>query len=147
MAWKNYPGRRMSAGGTGKKYGNRKIEADGEVFDSKKEYKRWCELKLLENAGEIYGLKRQVKYVLIPAQHESTGQIYKRGKKKGEPKPGKLIEHEVSYVADFVYFLKCPFDRMEDEMVVEDCKGMRTKDYIIKRKLMLFRHGIRIKET
>ena len=48
------------------KYGNKKIEYNGEVFDSKKEYKRWCELKLLERAGKISDLKRQVKYVLIP---------------------------------------------------------------------------------
>ena len=47
------------------KYGNKKIEYNGEVFDSKKEYKRWCELKLLERAGKISDLKRQVKYVLM----------------------------------------------------------------------------------
>lgn len=142
MAWQNYnPGRhRKAAGGSGEKYGNEKIVSDGEVFDSKREYRRWCELKLLEKAGEIWGLERQVKFVLIPAQHEYTGEVYKRGKHKGEPKPGKCLEHEVSYIADFVYFT-------DAEQVVEDCKGMRTKDYVIKRKLMLFRHGIRIKET
>lgn len=137
---KNAPGRRNAVGGTGEKYGNQKIVSDGEVFDSKREYRRWCGLKMLEKEGKISGLERQVKFVLIPAQHEFTGEYYKRGKHKGEPKPGKLIEREVSYVADFVYFT-------DAEQVVEDCKGMRTKDYVIKRKLMLFRHGIRIKET
>lgn len=122
------------------KYRNKKIIVDGEVFDSKREYQRWCELKLLEKAGEIWGLERQVKYVLIPAQHEFTGEYYKRGKHKGEPKPGKLLEREVSYIADFVYFI-------DVEQVVEDCKGMRTKEYILKRKLMLWKHGIRVKET
>lgn len=122
------------------KYRNKKIIVDGEVFDSNREYRRWCELKLLEKAGKISGLERQVKFVLIPAQHEFTGQYYKRGKHKGEPKPGKLLEREVSYIADFVYFA-------DVEQVVEDCKGIRTKEYILKRKLMLWIHGIRVKET
>lgn len=122
------------------KYRNKKIIVDGEVFDSNREYRRWCELKLLEKAGKISGLERQVKFALIPAQHEFTGEYYKRGKHKGEPKPGKLLEREVSYIADFVYFT-------DVEQVVEDCKGIRTKEYILKRKLMLWRHGIRVKET
>ena len=126
----------MAAGGTGKKYGNRKIEADGEVFDSKKEYRRWKELILLLKAGEISKLQRQVKYVLIPAQREPDI----RGP-RGGIRPGKLIEREVSYIADFVYTDNA------GHTVVEDCKGMRTKEYIIKRKLMLHEYGIRIKET
>lgn len=136
MAWNHYPGRRMAAGGTGKKYGNRKIEADGEVFDSKKEYRRWKELILLLKAGEISKLQRQVKYVLIPAQREPDI----RGP-RGGIRPGKLIEREVAYIADFVYTDKA------GQTVVEDCKGLRTKEYIIKRKLMLHEYGIRIKET
>jgi len=135
MAWKNYPCRRKAAGSY-KKYGNKKIEADGEIFDSKKEYRRWNELILLVKAGEISHLKRQVKYVLIPAQREAdiTGP-------RGGIRRGKLIEREVAYVADFVYTDK------SGQIVVEDCKGLRTKEYILKRKMMLFFHGIRIKET
>ena len=135
MAWKNYP-RRQSAVGISKKYGNKKIFADGEVFDSKKEYRRWNELIMLLKAGEITSLRRQVKYVLIPAQREPdlTGP-------RGGIRRGKLIEREVAYIADFVYT-----DR-DGSTVVEDCKGMRTKEYIIKRKLMLKEYGIRIKET
>lgn len=118
------------------KYRNRKMRIDGETFDSRKEGRRWRELRLLEAAGEISGLQRQVKYVLIPAQREqgTTG-------KKGGYKPGKLIERECAYVADFVY------QTPDGKTVVEDTKGMRTKEYIIKRKLMLFVHGIRIKEV
>lgn len=135
MAWKNYP-RRQSAVGISKKYGNKKIYADGEVFDSKKEYRRWNELIMLVKAREITGLQRQVKYVLIPAQREPdlTGP-------RGGIRRGKLIEREVAYIADFVYT-----DR-DGNTIVEDCKGMRTKEYIIKRKLMLKEYGIRIKET
>lgn len=136
MAWNNYPGRRVAAGGTGKKYGNKKIYEDGEVFDSKKEYRRWKELILLVKAGEISKLQRQVKYTLIPSQREPDI----RGP-RGGIRHGKLIEREVSYIADFVYTDKA------GQIVVEDCKGLRTKEYIIKRKLMLHEYGIRIKET
>ena len=92
---------------------------------------------LLERVGEIKDLKRQVKFELIPAQREPDT-IGKRG---GIHK-GKVIENAVNYVADFVYT-----DCRSGEQVVEDSKGMRTKDYIIKRKLMIYRHGIRILET
>lgn len=128
--------KRMVRRYTGNKYGNKKIEVDGIVFDSKKEAKRYKELLLLEKAGEISELRRQVKYVLIPAQREpdTTGAM-------GGIRKGKIIEHECSYYADFVYF-----DRKKQDMVVEDTKGVRTAEYIIKRKLMLRIYGIRINE-
>lgn len=106
------------------KYGNRKTEVDGIRFDSKKEAVRYWELKMLERAGKISDLERQVKYVLIPAQYLD----------------GKLKERQCVYVADFRY--------LEDgQVVVEDTKGVRTKDYIIKRKLLLKVYGIAIKEV
>lgn len=118
------------------KYGNKKVEIDGIVFDSKKEAKRFQELSLLERAGAIQGLERQVKFVLIPAQREPDiiG-------KRGGIKKGKLIEHECAYIADFVYW-----DNKINRLVIEDTKGFRTSEYVIKRKLMLYVHGIRIKE-
>lgn len=122
-----------------RKYGNRKVTIGGMVFDSKKEAKRFEELFLMEKAGEISGLRRQVKYVLIPAQREFLDEIYTRGEKKGENKPGRLLERECTYIADFVYY-------KDGEVIVEDTKGFRTKEYIIKRKLMLYMHHIRIKE-
>jgi hypothetical protein len=83
-----------------------------------KEANRWCELKMLEKAGLIQDLQRQVKFELIPKQDG---------------------ERAVHYVADFVY--------VEDgKKIVEDVKGMRTKEYRLKKKMMLFFHGIRIKE-
>ena len=77
----------------------------------------------------------QVKYILIPAQREpdtvgARGGIHK----------GKLIERECTYVADFVY-------KENGQTVVEDTKGFRTKDYLLKRKMLLFFHGIKIKEV
>lgn len=123
------------------KYGNRKVVVDG-TFDSKKEAQRYTELKSLEKAGKITGLQLQREFELIPEQREKTDQIYTKGKNKGRFKPGRLLERKCSYVADFVYW-----DLENNCMVVEDAKGMRTKEYIIKRKLMLYKYGIRIKEV
>lgn len=106
------------------KYHAKKCEVGGEVYDSKKEARRHQELKLLERAGEIQNLRRQVKYILIPTQSID----------------GKVVEREVSYKADFVY-------EENGQTVVEDVKGAKTKDYIIKRKMMLLFHNIRIKEV
>ena len=122
------------------KYGNKKVEYDGITFDSKKECIRYAELKLLEKSGHIKDLQRQVKFVLIPSLRETPTEKYTRGAKKGQFKLGKVIEREVAYIADFVYI-------ENGKTVVEDTKGMKTKDYIIKRKLMLFIHGIRVKEV
>ena len=124
------------------KYGNKKVVIDGEVFDSKREAKRYLELKLLEKCGAISDLKRQVTFELLPAQKEKSTKVYKKGRKKGQPIEGKVIEKAVTYKADFVYTYTTT-----GKEVVEDVKGMRTKDYIIKRKLMLYRYGIKIQEV
>ena len=124
------------------KYGNRKtITSDGILHDSRKEALRWTQLLLLQRAGEITDLQRQVEFLLIPEQREPSTEVYQKGKNKGLPKEGKLIEHKVCYVADFVYT-----DLKSGARVVEDTKGVKTKDYVIKRKLMLYIHHIKIKE-
>lgn len=123
------------------KYGNKKITYQGEEFDSKRECYRYIDLKFLESCGAISNLRRQVKYELIPTQREKSTKVYKKGRKKGQPIPGKVVEKAVNYVADFVYI-----DNYDGKEVVEDAKGMRTKDYIIKRKLMLYIHGIKVQE-
>ena len=119
------------------KYKNRKTETDGIVFDSAKEANRWQELKLLERAGKIAQLTRQKKFVLIPAQREADAVG-----SRGQPVKGMLLERECAYYADFCYF-----DVERCEFVVEDAKGVRTKEYIIKRKLMLHKYGVRIREV
>ena len=102
------------------KYGNRRSGG----FDSQLERGRYNELLLLERAGKISELRRQVKYELIPNQY----------------KDGKCLYRKVTYVADFTY--------IEDgALVVEDSKGFKTPEYIIKKKLMYMIHGIIIKET
>ena len=123
------------------KYYNVKTKtSDGIEFDSRSEARRWIELKLLERAGEIEDLQRQVKFVLIPAQYETIERYSKKGDRLKDGT--KLIERECAYIADFVYR-----DKKTGETVVEDTKGMRTKDYILKRKLMLWVHNIKIKEV
>lgn len=117
------------------KYGNKKILVNGVKFDSMKEYKRYLQLQMLERAGDITDLQRQVKYVLIPAQKEPDTIGPKGGIHKG-----RTIEQECSYIADFVY-------QENGKTVVEDTKGVRTPEYVIKRKLMLYIHGIKIKEV
>lgn len=124
------------------KYGAKKITRDGETFDSLREYRRFCELSLLEKSGDIAGLRRQVVFPLIPTQREETCEVYKRGKNKGLPKPGRVLEKEVNYIADFVYT-----EKSTGEIIVEDVKGFRTKDYILKRKMVLYFHNIRIREV
>lgn len=118
------------------KYNAHSVEYDGIQFDSQKEALRYKELGFLQTDGIITDLRRQVKYVLIPAQREpaTVGA-------RGGVKQGKLLEKECSYIADFVYTVV-----ETGETVIEDTKGFRTKDYVIKRKLMLFVYGIRIKE-
>lgn len=116
------------------KYYNTKCIIDGVKFDSIKEAERYRQLQLLQRAGKISELQRQVRFELIPAQYEETGELYKSGPRKGQPKPGRCIEHAVAYVADFVY-------TESGRLIVEDTKGIRTKDYIIKRKLFKQLYG------
>lgn len=106
------------------KYGNKKCEWMGFEFDSKKERDRFIILDAAQRDGEISGLQRQVKFVLIPDQYID----------------GKLVERSMSYIADFTYRDK------QGNMIVEDVKGLRTKEYINKRKTLLWLYGIRIHE-
>lgn len=106
------------------KYKNKKVTYDGIKFASIKEARRYQELKLLLRVGAISDLQLQVPYELIPAQYIN----------------GKCVERSVKYIADFVY-------TENGKEIVEDAKGVRTDTYKIKRKLMLYVHGIRLKET
>jgi len=106
------------------KYHNKRIIVNGESFDSKKEAQRWATLKILEKSGKITDLKRQVSFELIPCQKQE----------------GKIIERSCSYKADFTY-------EEDGRPIVEDAKGFKTPEYKIKKKLMLERYGIIIKEV
>lgn len=126
------------------KYKNKKYIIDGIEFDSHKEASRYTELKLLEKAGKIKDLELQKAYELLPAQYEETDEIYTKGAHKGEHKK-VLLERACNYVADF-YYIDCATGKA----IVEDVKGYREGGayavFTIKRKLMLYMHGIKIKE-
>lgn len=124
---------------TRNKYKNKKVFLDGKTFDSQKEAKRYVYLRELQKQGTISELREQVKFTLIPMQREESAEVYVKGSKKGELKQGKVLERETSYIADFTYM-------QDGKMVVEDTKGFKTKEYILKRKMMLYFYGIRIKE-
>lgn len=134
----------------GNKLGNKHITVNGIEFASKAEARRYGQLLFLEKKGEISELEMQKVYELIPGHYETvtTGEIYTRGAKKGEPKVKRVcVELPVNYIADFVYKDK------DGNTVVEDVKGYRDPSsapyakFVIKRKLMLWRYGIRVKEV
>ena len=103
------------------KYGNKRTDG----YASKREAKRAAALKIMAASGAITDLREQVPYLLVPKAVDSGGRV---------------IERAAHYIADFVYL-------RDGTEVVEDCKGMRTPEYVLKRKLMLMVHGIRITET
>lgn len=121
------------------KYKAKKVIVDDQVFDSKKEARRYTQLVRLLDTGVIRNLCRQMEFVLIPVQRDADI-ITKTGKKK----PGRVLERKVSYVADFVY-------EKDGHTVVEDVKGYRGGGayavFTIKRKLMLEKYGIQVKEV
>lgn len=107
-----------------RKYANEPTTVDGIRFDSKAEAKRYFELRILEKAGVISGLQRQVRYVLVPKQARPSGGI----------------EREKAYVSDFVYV-----EKATGRTVVEDVKGAEPAVWGLKRALMLHVHGIEIR--
>lgn len=111
------------------KYYAQKCKINGSAYDSKKEMQRYQALLLLQKSGEICDLERQKKYILVPTQRDEDG---------------KLIEKELSYIADFVY-------KENGKDVVEDVKGYKEgaayRIFVIKRKLMLSVYGIRVREV
>ena len=107
------------------KYRNKKCQWMGIQFDSIRERDRYIVLTDQEKQGKISHLRRQVRFELLPTQYDDNGKCVYRG---------------VSYIADFVYWQNSMF-------VVEDCKGFRTKEYLIKKKLMYYFHRITSKET
>lgn len=105
-------------------------------YDSKKEHRRAVELRMMERGGLISDLREQVAYELIPAQYGEPSETV------GGMRTTVQLERPCRYIADFVYT-----DNATGREVVEDTKGYRTPEYRIKRKLMLWVHGIRIRET
>lgn len=109
------------------KYNAKKVIVDGITFDSKKESKRYLELKQMQESGEIHDLQLQVPFELIP-----SFEIIVDGKKRKRRK--------MQYIADFVYYIN-------DVKVVEDVKGRKTEVYKIKKKIFEYKFKETIKET
>lgn len=110
------------------KFFAKKVMVDGIRFDSAAEARRWRTLTWLQRGGVIKDLQRQVRYIVIPAQYDENH---------------RMIESSTTYVADFVY---CE----DGKLVVEDVKGYKKgaayQVFVMKRKLMLERYGIRVRE-
>ena len=119
------------------KYHNKKVQYDGIEFDSKKEMYRYIRLKSMQDEGLITDLRLQVPYEIIPAIYETTTVQLKTKTKEVT----KCVQRATHYLADFVY-------RDQDgNEVVEDSKGLRTKEYLLKKKMMRAFLGIAIKEV
>ena len=107
------------------KYHSVKTTVDGITFDSKKEAEHYKVLKAQEQTGQIHGLQLQKKFLLIPKQYD---------------KNGKVAERACYYKADFCYH-----DAKENYHVV-DVKGYILPSYVLKRKLMLWKYGIKVEQ-
>lgn len=118
-----------------RKYNNKRVEYDGRVFDSLKEYRRYRDLKLMQRSGLISDLHLQVPFELVPAVYDEV-EVQLKTKVKMEK---KCVQRSIRYIADFVYM-------KDGKMIVEDTKGFRTKEYELKKKMMRALLGVEIKE-
>ena len=108
------------------KYHAQPTVVDNIRFHSRGEARRYCDLKLLQRAGEITNLKWQVKFPLY---------AFRLGRKTKR----KVCD----WIADFTY-LEGPGDGV---LIVEDFKGYRTQTYKLKKRLFEEQYGIQIRET
>lgn len=108
------------------KYGNKKTVVDGITFSSRKEAAYYHRLKFMQSQGLIFNLKLQVKFDFLvnsaPLRYVDSNRVIK-------------------YVADFEYTTPI------GERVVVDVKGFKTRDYLIKKALMMACHSVRIEEV
>lgn len=105
----------------GSKYGARRTEVGGIVFDSKRESERYSELLFLQAAGEISNLETKTPACVF--------QLVVNGVRIGR------------FTCDFRYTEK-------GKPIIEDSKsGVASRDYVLRKKLMLACHGITIRET
>lgn len=98
------------------------------AFDSEREARRFGELRMLLHCGQIQDLRLQVNFTLQEGYTTAYGERVR----------------PILYRADFTYRERtgdgwCP--------VVEDVKGVRTKEYNMKRKMMLEKFGVKIREV
>lgn len=132
-----------------RKFNNKKIESPDGVFDSRLEWQRWLFLKEAEKNGQIRDLKRQVKFTLIPTQYRT--EIVQLKTKRKQVK--RVAEREITYTADFTYrrlVVEQDYPIGEREywgLVVEDAKGYPNDRWPLKKSMMLYFHGISVREV
>lgn len=122
------------------KYHAKKVRTLYGLFDSQHEADEYAKLVMRQKAGEISNLRRQVRYEIIPQQTET----YTKQLKTKTKECTRVVEQSAHYTADFVYW----DNRLMKEVVV-DAKSKATRelaDYILRRKLMLYINGIKIRE-
>ncbi len=107
------------------KYKNKKVIYDGITFDSKKEGAYYLKLKLLEEKGIINDLKLQKEYILQES-FKLNNKTYRK----------------ISYKADFEYF-----STIDNKIHVVDTKGFKTKEYLLKKKMLAYKYGIELEEV
>ena len=105
-------------GGVENKYHNKKVEYNGIKFDSIKEMRHYVALKELEKLGYIKDLQLQVKFELQPSFKYNNATI-----------------RAITYIADFVYY-----NVQENKTIVVDVKGFKTKEYLLKKKMFMFKY-------
>lgn len=132
------------------KFNNKKMSTPDGEFDSKGEWERWLFLKEAEKNGQIKDLCRQVKFTLIPTQYR-TEIVHLKTKDK---EVQRVAEREITYTADFVYKRhkkNVPIGMFGDaeiwERVVEDFKGFPNDRWPLKKAMMLYFHGVAIREV
>lgn len=119
------------------KYRAKKVEYKGITFDSKRELQCYLKFEDMLNKGEISNLQRQVPFVIIPAVYEE----YVKHLKTKDKIERRCKQRQTLYIADFVY------EDKDGKQVVVDAKGFRTKEYKLKKKIMLYYLGIDIVEV
>lgn len=116
------------------KYGNRKVVRDGIKFDSEREAARFAELKVLQAMGKIRNLRLQANFTLVEGYTTIEGKRIKPMVYRADFAYERATEPDCNGA---VYWLR----------EVEDVKGAKTKDYLLKKKLMQDKFGITIREV
>lgn len=122
------------------KYHARPVTIDGIWFPSTREGEYYLLYKEMEAKGEISDLKRQVPYILLPEISEEYDEVVHLKTKDKTVHKKRVIQKVTRYIADFVF-------TKDGEEVIVDVKGKRTKEYELKKKMMLSLLGKRITEV
>lgn len=125
------------------KYGNKKVEYNGIVFDSKKERDRYIVLVDAQERGEISHLERQVKYILIPAIREE----YEVKLKTKTVIKTRTLQKAITYTADFRYFHNARQEWVVSDVKASPMQASLDKTFVIKEKMMFALKDIKVQRV